>query len=150
MMGHFGRRPMASRIIRSGKFWPTLHDDIRREIEHCAECQRTEVRKSGFHPARTIDALLPGDHYQIDLATMTQSEAGHKYMFVLVDVFSGFVVLRPLKKIGCVDSACYGRCVQSSVFLAYCRVTTARWHCACACVSSRHSASHYCCLQPSL
>ena len=97
MMGHFGRRPMASRIIRSGKFWPSLHADIRREIESCAECQRSEVGKSGFHPARTIDALLPGDHYQIDLATMPLSEAGHKYMFVLVDVFSGFVVLRPLK-----------------------------------------------------
>jgi transposase InsO family protein len=88
---------MAARIIRDGHYWPTLHKDIQEAIASCHSCTAVETRISGFHPARTIDALLPGDHYQIDLATMPLSEDGHRYMFVLVDVFSGFVILRPMK-----------------------------------------------------
>jgi transposase InsO family protein len=96
-MGHFGRRAMATRIIRSGHYWPTLHEDIKDAIATCADCSAVEARTSGFHPARTINAPLPGDHYQIDLATLPQSEEGHKYMFVLVDVFTGFIMLKALK-----------------------------------------------------
>jgi hypothetical protein len=63
LMGHYGRRAMATRIIRSGKYWPTLHADIQDAIADCQQCSRAEVRTSGFHPARTINAPLPGDHY---------------------------------------------------------------------------------------
>jgi transposase InsO family protein len=96
LMGHYGRRAMATRIIRSGKYWPTLHADIREAIDTCSACSAVEARSSGFHPARTINAPLPGDHYQIDLATLPKSEDGFRYLFVLVDVFTGFLMLKPL------------------------------------------------------
>ena len=87
---------MANRIIRAGHYWPSLHKDIRDRIASCPACRVVETHTIGFHPARTINAPLPGDHYQIDLAEMPRSDEGHVYLFVLVDVFSGFVMLKPL------------------------------------------------------
>jgi transposase InsO family protein len=97
LLGHFGRRAIAEKIMRSGSYWPTLHSDIREVIASCPDCARVEVFRRGYHPARTIDAPLPGDHYQIDLAQLPVSEDGYKFIFVLIDVFSGFVMLRALK-----------------------------------------------------
>jgi hypothetical protein len=44
-----------------------------------------------------VHATLPGDHYQIDLAKFIKSIDGYVYCLVLVDVCTGFIMLRPLK-----------------------------------------------------
>jgi hypothetical protein len=46
-----------------------------------------------------VHASLPGDYYQVDVVHMPESESGHKYLLVLVDVFTGFVLLRALRDI---------------------------------------------------
>lgn len=74
-----------------------MKDDINRAIAHCERCQRYTVVKTGYHPHRAITALLPGDHYQIDFASFPASTEGYTHCLVLVDVFTGFVILRAVK-----------------------------------------------------
>lgn len=75
-----------------------MRDDITTEIASCRDCQRYTAARVGFHPARSVTAERPGDHFQIDLAQLPTSVDGCMYCLVLVDVFTGFVMLRPLQK----------------------------------------------------
>lgn len=74
-----------------------MKDDINKITAHCERCQRYTVAKTGYHPHRAISALLPGDHHQIDFASFPTSTEGFTHCLVLVDVFTGFVVLRAVK-----------------------------------------------------
>jgi transposase InsO family protein len=96
-LGHFGRDAMFANLDRRRYWWPSIITDINREIASCIDCQRFVVRQHGFAPAQSITTTRPGEHYQIDLMSMPRSLDGHKYCFVLVDVFTGFVMLEPLK-----------------------------------------------------
>ena len=74
-----------------------MREDIKEAIKSCRECERFVARNDGFHPARSVEADKPGDHYQCDLAQLPESTEGHKYCLVMVDVFTGFIMLVPIK-----------------------------------------------------
>ena len=95
--GHFGLKAMVHHIDRAGWYWPHMRDDVQAVIADCHACSRFNITKSGFHPARAVAASLPGDHYQIDLASFHRSLDGYIYCLILVDVFTGFIMLRALK-----------------------------------------------------
>jgi transposase InsO family protein len=95
--GHFGNKAMLYAIEREGYWWPTLRKDIQAVINKCNDCRRYNTIVHGHHPTRSVSAFLPGDHYQMDLAHMTESYDGFKYCLVLIDVFTGFVMLKPLR-----------------------------------------------------
>lgn len=94
--GHFGEKFMYTYIEKKGYWWPHMRSDISQEIKNCRECARYNITHSGFHPSRSVSASGPTDHCQIDLAEFDTSVDGYKYLLVMVDVFTGFVMLRPL------------------------------------------------------
>jgi transposase InsO family protein len=96
--GHFGEKAMYQYIQRQGWWWPKMRDDIIKVIDRCNDCRKFTITQHGYHPARSITAAQPGDHYQIDLAQFKQAQDGSNYALVLIDVCSGFIMLRPLKK----------------------------------------------------
>ena len=98
LRGHFGEKAMLAFIDRAGYWWPGLRSDISDEIHSCVDCLRFSAYTFGFEPARSITASLPGDHYQIDLAQLPPSIDDYNYILILVDVFTGFVMLRTLKE----------------------------------------------------
>jgi hypothetical protein len=56
------------------------------------------VGRTGFHPAQVINALGPGDHMQVDLLVhLPPSPDGYVAILHIIDVFTGFTILRPLK-----------------------------------------------------
>lgn len=96
--GHFGISAVFKKIWNKGYWWPKMRADIQDELTNCDACTRFNVTKSGFHPFTPITALGPGDHYQIDLSThLPPSSDGYNTLFALIDVFTGFVVLRALR-----------------------------------------------------
>jgi transposase InsO family protein len=95
--GHFGEKFMFTYIDNRGFWWPRMRQDIAQVISKCRDCQRYNITRTGFHPSHSITAARPADHFQIDLAKLPQSIDGHNYCMVLVDVFSGFVMLQPIK-----------------------------------------------------
>ena len=94
--GHMGYTAIYARLSAAGWWWPNMKDDILTALKSCELCQKYTTVKSGYHPSRPVTALLPGDHYQIDLAQFPTSPEGQKYCLVLVDVFTGFIILRAL------------------------------------------------------
>lgn len=98
LQGHFGEKAMSSHIEREGYWWPAMRTDIAEAIAMCGDCRKFTITKSGFHPARSVTAFRPGDHYQIDLAQFPRTSKGEKYCLVLIDVFTGFIVLRALRR----------------------------------------------------
>ena len=98
MRGHFGEKAMYAYIDRENHWWPGVREDIKKEIKECADCQRFSAYQFGFEPARSITASLPGDHLQVDLAQLPKSVDGHNYILIVVDVFTGFALLKPLKE----------------------------------------------------
>eukprot|EP00253_Pinus_taeda_P025054 PITA_25054 len=38
--GHVADKRIAFKILQAGYYWPTLHQDVRRYISHCDQCQR--------------------------------------------------------------------------------------------------------------
>ena len=94
--GHFGEKAMLSYIDREHYWWPGIRKDISDEIKLCTDCRKYSVIRHGFAPARSIFAARPGDHYQIDLAELPESMEGYKFCLVLVDLFTGFVMLKAI------------------------------------------------------
>ena len=94
--GHYGEKAMYAHIENRGFWWPHMRDDIADTIKDCRDCQRYNITKTGYHPSQSITAARPGDHYQIDLAEFPLSVDGYKYCLVLIDVFTGFVILKPI------------------------------------------------------
>ena len=97
-LGHFGENAIYASVVRQGYWWPYMRKDIARIIDDCNDCQRYTVVQHGYHPAQSISALRPGDHYQMDLAQFSRAADGSNYCLVVVDVCSGFIMLRPLKQ----------------------------------------------------
>ncbi len=96
--GHFGVSAVYNKIFHQGYWWPKMRDEIKEELINCDACIRFNVTKSGFHPFTPITALGPGDHYQIDLSThLPPSTDGYTTLLALIDVYTGFVVLRALR-----------------------------------------------------
>jgi len=98
LMGHFGQQAIFLKLFHDNYWWPKMRSDIADVISNCDACRRYTVGKEGYHPARDITASGPGVHLQIDLCVhLPASTEGHVALLVVIDVFTGFVVLRPLK-----------------------------------------------------
>jgi hypothetical protein len=110
--GHFGEKAMCKNIDNAGYWWPGIRGDVANTIKDCIPCQKHTIVKSGYSPAQSIYAARPSDHYQIDLLQLPQSMEGWKFCLICVDVFTGFVMLKPLvdKSASCVARALWDIC----------------------------------------
>jgi hypothetical protein len=96
--GHFGREAIFKQLFNKGYWWPSIRKEIDIEIKNCDPCTRFVVVKSGFHPAQFITSSGPAEHIQIDTSVhLPESPDGYKALLVCIDVFTGFVFLRPLR-----------------------------------------------------
>ena len=95
---HQGSEVMYKRLWYDGYYWPRMKQDCVDVTSSCLQCLRWNVGQHGFHPLKMIVAKQPFEHIAIDLAdfSATPSEAGHTYALIVVDVFTKFVVLKPL------------------------------------------------------
>lgn len=98
--GHRGAEFMYKRLWYDGYYWPGMKKACTEIVEVCLPCLRWNVAKSGFHPMKGITSKTPFRHIAIDLADFTHvsNDDGYKYVLIIVDIFSKFVVLRPLRE----------------------------------------------------
>jgi hypothetical protein len=115
LLGHFGTAQIVQGLINQGKYWPSMRHDATELVKACIQCQRYNIGRHGFHPLKSITADLPLDHMAMDLKELPVSKSNCKYMLVLVDVFTRFVFLRPLKN----KSA---KVVSASLFEIFCDI----------------------------
>jgi hypothetical protein len=96
MLGHRGEQQLFLQVWNDGFWWPDIRKDIKRLINNCEECQRVNVIREGYHPLKSIVAEFPWDHIAIDLKEMPVAMAGERYLFVIADIATDYVVLIPL------------------------------------------------------
>ncbi|MGH2611975.1 MAG: RNase H-like domain-containing protein [Rhabdochlamydiaceae bacterium] len=96
-LGHFSIESMAKLLWNEGYWWPQMRNDIALEIKKCVECQRFNTIKEGYHPLKSIEAGQPWDHIQIDLiGPLPMSDNGFQWIMTVIDVMTGFTLLRAL------------------------------------------------------
>ena len=96
LMGHQGIRAMYKMTQQLGYWWPNLYQDIEKIVKNCDSCLKYTIGKHGYHPHQPVTAILPGDHYIMDIMELPESSDGLTHLLVIVDVFTGFIMLRVL------------------------------------------------------
>ena len=97
-MGHFGREAIYTSLWNKQVWWPNMRKAIHDMLVTCDACTRYTVTKAGFHPAQFITSSSPWDHIQMDTSVhLPVSKEGMKVLLVVIDVFTGYIILRPLK-----------------------------------------------------
>jgi hypothetical protein len=93
-LGHLGTGSIFNKLWNDGWWWTDMRNDIQDEILQCIPCLRYDVKREGFHPARTITADNCWDHVEIDLILeVPLSENGYQNILTIIDVFTGYTVL---------------------------------------------------------
>ena len=95
--GHFGIRQVMTQLRKQGHNWRGMEADVRAKLGNCQECMRWNVAKKQFFQRRNVFAALPWDHVQFDLITSLDPTPEAAYVLLIVDIFTGFAVLRKLK-----------------------------------------------------
>jgi hypothetical protein len=96
--GHFGAKMVQKKIIEEGFYWSGMLAQIKSVVKQCQSCQRYNIEKEGYHPSKSIIAKEPWDHIQIDLiGPLPISDNGCTNILTIVDVCTGYIVIRSLK-----------------------------------------------------
>ena len=96
-LGHFGRDAIYTMITkRRHAWWPGIRRDIEKVIGGCTQCLAYTALKGWWHPALSLHTSYPGQHYQADIMELPPSRRGCKALLVLIDLFTGFVLLFPI------------------------------------------------------
>ncbi len=96
--GHPGReRTLLS--LRSHYYWPTMKVDADRHVDRCVKCAQHKGVPSG--PTMILQYPPPSrpfDTVSIDVLQLPPSYQGSKFLLVMIDHFSRYVILAPLKE----------------------------------------------------
>jgi len=96
-IGHFSSDELFRQVWTSGKYWPSLRKDAIKYVDRCRICCAYNVTRQGFHAITHTTAKFPMDHIALDLAEVETSISGYKYILVIIDICTKFVVLRALR-----------------------------------------------------
>ena len=94
---HQGGLGMFQKLFQDGYWWEKMLEDCTSHAKACINCLRYNMGQVGFHPVKPLTATLPMDHVVWDLADIWRSANGFKFILILVDVATKFVMLRALK-----------------------------------------------------
>jgi transposase InsO family protein len=96
--GHRGVNSVYERIFEDGFWWPGMRRHIETVISVCTDCLRHDIKNHGYHPAKSVESHEVWDHVEIDfVGPLPPSKEGYRYVLVIVDVLTGYTVLRPTK-----------------------------------------------------
>lgn len=99
--GHLGIFKTSSRIT-AHFYWPKLHQDVAKYVRNCIVCICTKPEQRApigqmLSVAPTLDR--PWKILSIDLVgPLPRSSSGYSYIFSVLDVFSKFILLFPLRQ----------------------------------------------------
>ena len=96
--GHFGVTAVYKALYNKGYWWPHMRTQIQEAIANCDACARFTVVKRGYNPSSFITSSGPWEHIQLDTSVhLPESPDGHRALLVIIDVFTGFVILRAVR-----------------------------------------------------
>ena len=97
--GHFGQR-RTLRLLSRSYFWKNMARDSKEFCRACLTCQRAKASNQPREPLEEFDStnVGPGDLVAMDVATLPWADEGYRYFLCIVDVFTRYIELVPLKQ----------------------------------------------------
>lgn len=97
MLGHYGVYKTWS-ALRTEVWWTNMYATIKKILRHCDVCQKTKISRMPKPPINPIIPDAKGDLVALDLyGPLPRGRAGAKYVLVVLDVFTKYIALYPLK-----------------------------------------------------
>ncbi|CEP14566.1 hypothetical protein, partial, partial [Parasitella parasitica] len=96
--GHFGAQAIVREVHSQGLHWANVYDEAKKLVSSCPECQKHKISKRGWHPLKNVVSLQPMSHCSVDLAgPLTPTLDGYVYVMVVTDIYTKYIIVRPLK-----------------------------------------------------
>jgi transposase InsO family protein len=97
--GHYSHFRTQAKVWSSGFFWPEMHEDTKRYVASCSECQRTRnISQRNSMPLKYNLQIDIFDVWGIDFMGPFINSFGFEYILVMVDYVSKCVEAIPCRK----------------------------------------------------
>ncbi|GKB26516.1 reverse transcriptase domain-containing protein [Tanacetum coccineum] len=98
---HAGIRSVVAKALRIGYYWPTTHEDSRKLIQACKDCQvHKPVSRNPQQKLSTITSSWPFYKWGIDIARPFLEGPGKvKFLIVAIDYFTKWIEAKPVATI---------------------------------------------------
>ena len=78
--------------------WPDLHADVKLAVKSCVECGRRKPPGPGRAlPLGSLEASRPNEKVAVDVLSLSPSPQGWSYVLTMIDHFSRYAVVAPLR-----------------------------------------------------
>lgn len=109
LASHPGMRKTLEKLKRY-YFWPRMGPDVANYISHCQICKETKAPNITLRPpiGKRVEVERPWQRIYIDLlGPYPRSTAGNTSILIVLDQYSKFVLLKPLRKASAVEIVRY-------------------------------------------
>jgi transposase InsO family protein len=97
--GHYSHFRTQAKVWSSGFYWPEMHEDTKRYVASCPECQRTgNISQRNSMPLRYNLQIDLFDVWGIDFMGPFKNSHGYEHILVMVDYVSKWVEAMPCHK----------------------------------------------------
>ncbi|GJU85029.1 reverse transcriptase domain-containing protein [Tanacetum coccineum] len=98
---HAGTRSVVAKALRIGYYWPTMHEDSRKLIQACKDCQvHKPVPRNPQQKLSPITSPWPFYKWGIDIAGPFPEGPGKvKFLIVAIDYFTKWIEAKPVATI---------------------------------------------------
>ncbi|WVZ70996.1 hypothetical protein U9M48_019623 [Paspalum notatum var. saurae] len=115
--GHYGHFRTQAKIWASGFYWPGMHEDARKFVASCPECQRTgNITARNSMPLTYNLQIDLFDVWGMDFMGPFENLHGYEYILVTVDYVSKWVEALPCKKASTQESI---EMIKNNIFPRY-------------------------------
>jgi hypothetical protein len=94
--GHFGVNATLQKLRAANIHHPGIRSLVEYAIDNCQACRQWSLGRTVFEEPSSSAPDQPFDEICFDAVPMPPSPDGYHYMLVIVDQFSGFVILKAL------------------------------------------------------
>lgn len=118
LSGHMGFRKTLKRI-QENYYWPKMVNHVKHYVKTCSQCQ------SNKHPTQAVKVPIgiqketdgPWETIAVDfMGPFPRSRDGNRYVLVVVDIFSKFVFLKPMRQ---ADTKTMVKYLENDIFLIF-------------------------------
>jgi transposase InsO family protein len=99
-LGHVGVNKLCY-VLKDHYYWPKMEEEIILGVNQCFFCQRAKLKKAKeCAPLQSTVVGEPFERIAIDISgPYRPSKHGHRYILAIIDYFSKFPVLIPLRRV---------------------------------------------------
>ena len=98
LISHLATNSLFDSLTLKGHCWESLKEDCETVYKSCIACQKNTIVKKGYNPQQSITANFPMEAVAIDtMGPYPASNDTYHFVLIVVDVFTRFVWILPLK-----------------------------------------------------